>query len=94
MDEDTTFASRTVRAHLLRGAVGLPLLVAAFALIPAYGAGMLLLAPVGVFFLRGCPTCWALGLTQTKARVARENSSQPTVPSSQTTEPSAVPLSQ
>lgn len=82
MDEDTTFASRTVRAHLVRGAIGLPLLVAAFALIPAYGAGMLLLAPVGVFFLRGCPTCWALGLTQTKARVARE-----------ATEPTAVPLS-
>lgn len=94
MDEDTTFASRTVRAHLMRGAVGLPLLVAAFALIPAYGAGMLLLAPVGVFFLRGCPTCWALGLTQTKARVARESSTQPTVASSQTTEPAAVLLTQ
>lgn len=73
MDQDTTFASRTVRTHLMRGAIGLPLLVASFALIPAYGAGMLLLAPVAVFFLRGCPTCWALGLTQTRARMARES---------------------
>lgn len=72
MDQDTTFASRSVREHLVRGAVGLSLLVASFALIPAYGAVMLLLAPVAVVFLRGCPTCWALGLTQTRARVARE----------------------
>lgn len=67
MDADTTFASRSVPEHLLRGAVGLPLLVAAFALVPAFGPLMLLLAVPAVVLLRGCPTCWALGLVQTKA---------------------------
>lgn len=64
---DTLFASRSVRAHLVRGAFGLPLLVGAFALIPAFGPLMLLLAVPGVVLLRGCPTCWALGLVQTRA---------------------------
>jgi hypothetical protein len=49
--------------------------VAAFALIPAVGPVALLLAPVAVFFLRGCPTCWALGLVQTQA-VCRVNRPQ------------------
>lgn len=71
MDPDTTFASRSVREHWLRGAVGIPLLVASFALIPALGPTTLLLAPVAVVLLRGCPTCWALGLGQTRALVER-----------------------
>ena len=34
---DTMFASSTVPRHLLRGAVGLPLMIAAFVLIPLVG---------------------------------------------------------
>lgn len=68
MDGDTTFASSSVRVHLVRGVVGLSLLVAAFALVPRFGPATLLLLPVAVIFLRGCPTCWALGLAQTRAR--------------------------
>lgn len=72
VDPDTTFASASVREHYVRGAVGIPLLVAAFALIPVWGPLTLLLAPVAVVLLRGCPTCWALGLGQTRALVARQ----------------------
>jgi hypothetical protein len=67
LDRDS-FASSSVPVHLLRGVVGLTLLVAAFALIPTVGPVALLLAPFGVYSLRGCPTCWALGLA---ARLAR-----------------------
>lgn len=64
---DTMFASRSVGAHLVRGALGLPLMVAAFALIPWWGPLALLLVVPAAVLLRGCPTCWALGLAQTCA---------------------------
>lgn len=68
MEPDTTFASRSVPVHLVRGALGLPMILAAFALVPVWGPLMLLLAVPAVLLLRGCPTCWALGLAQTRAR--------------------------
>lgn len=61
------FASSTVPRHLVRGAIGLPLMVAAFVLIPWVGGWSLLLLVPSVALLRGCPTCWALGLAQTCA---------------------------
>ena len=67
-DPDTMFASRSLPEHLLRGAVGLPVLVAAFALTGSLGPLSLLLLVPAVALLRGCPTCWALGLVQTRER--------------------------
>ena len=61
------FASSTVARHLVRGAIGLPLMIAAFVLIPLVGGWSLLLLIPSVAPLRGCPTCWALGLSQTCA---------------------------
>ncbi|MEI5673949.1 MULTISPECIES: hypothetical protein [unclassified Nocardioides] len=77
MDPDTMFASRSVPRHLVRGVLGLAALVAGFALIPVWGPLTLLLALVGVVLLRGCPTCWALGLVQTRA-VCRARAVEPT----------------
>ena len=61
------FASRSVAEHYVRGVVGLVLVVASLV-----GAGTtpwaLLLAVPGIVAWRGCPTCWALGLTATLAR--------------------------
>lgn len=37
-------------------------------LIPAAGPVALLLLPAGVVALRGCPTCWLIGLAQTVSR--------------------------
>ncbi len=65
---DTMFASRSVARHLVRGAVGLTLLVAAFVLGATWSPVALLLALPAVVALRGCPTCWALGLVQTRAQ--------------------------
>jgi hypothetical protein len=67
MDPDTMFASSSVPRHLVRGVLGMAALVAAFALMSVWGPLTLLIAPVGVVLLRGCPTCWALGLVQTRA---------------------------
>lgn len=59
------FASATVPRHLARGAVGFGALVASLALLPVAGWVSLLLAPVGLVALRGCPMCWAIGLMET-----------------------------
>ncbi|MFI6977429.1 hypothetical protein ACIBSV_02445 [Embleya sp. NPDC050154] len=61
---DRGAARDSVARHLVRGAVGLGALVGAFALIPVVGPAALLLAPVGLVVLRGCPTCWLVGLIQ------------------------------
>ena len=66
-DPDTLFASSTVPRHLVRGALGLPMMVAAFVLAPWWGPLALLLVVPAAVLLRGCPTCWALGLAQTCA---------------------------
>ncbi|MFF3957276.1 hypothetical protein ACFYY1_29300 [Streptomyces sp. NPDC001890] len=59
------FASDSVPRHLARGAVGFGALVGSLALLPAVGPASLLLAPVGLVALRGCPMCWAIGLVET-----------------------------
>jgi hypothetical protein len=68
---DTMFASSSVPRHLVRGALGLPLMVAAFVLVPWAGPLALLLVVPAAVLLRGCPTCWALGLAQTCAAKGR-----------------------
>ncbi len=58
------FKSKSIGIHLLRGLSGFSLL--AFALsgrLPVWAA--ILLAGCGVFALRGCPMCWAVGLVET-----------------------------
>lgn len=62
------FASRSLPAHLLRGLVGFGSFAAAVAFIPFFWPASLVLAPVGLLALRGCPMCWAIGLAQTLSR--------------------------
>lgn len=63
------FASRSVGVHVVRGVLGLALLVAGIALAPASGWWLLLL-PATVVLWRGCPTCWVMGLIATRGRCA------------------------
>ncbi|MBE1559132.1 hypothetical protein [Nonomuraea africana] len=65
MTDERTFASSSLPRHLMRGAVGFGALIGSVLLIPVAGLGSLLLAPVGLLALRGCPACWAIGLIQT-----------------------------
>lgn len=62
------FASKSMFEHLMRGGVGFGALIGSVALIPVVGPLSLLLLPVGLVALRGCPTCWAIGLVQTISR--------------------------
>ena len=61
------FASSSVVVHLVRGVLGLALLVGA--LVLAGDHPWALLGLVGtVLAWRGCPTCWAMGLMATMSR--------------------------
>lgn len=68
--QDTLFASGSLREHWIRGALGLVLAVAGFALIGVLGPVSLLLVLGAGIAWRGCVSCWALGLSQTKAACA------------------------
>lgn len=59
------FASKSVAHHLARGALGFGLVGLAIALTTRVGPVSLLLAPLGLVALGGCPTCWIVGLVQT-----------------------------
>jgi hypothetical protein len=59
------FASKSVARHLARGALGFGLIGVGIALTTSLGPAALLLAPFGLVALRGCPTCWCVGLAQT-----------------------------
>ncbi|MFI9588028.1 hypothetical protein ACIHCQ_40995 [Streptomyces sp. NPDC052236] len=74
MTDSPNFASTSLPRHLVRGAVGFGALIGSVTLIPAFGPVTLLLAPVGVLALRGCPMCWTIGLMQTISRGRLERS--------------------
>jgi hypothetical protein len=63
--KQSILASKSVARHLARGALGFGLIGMAIALTTSVGPLALLLAPFGLVALRGCPTCWVVGLAQT-----------------------------
>ena len=61
------FASASIAEHLARGAVGLGALGASVLAASSHPWLSLLALPVALIALRGCPTCWTIGLVQTIA---------------------------
>ena len=59
-------ASRSVNAHYSRGVLGLLSLLIAIIGAAAEVPAALALLIVTVAAWRGCPTCWAIGLMQTR----------------------------
>lgn len=60
------FSSKSIAEHLVRGVIGLSALAAASGLMASSHPWLGLAAlPVALVALRGCPTCWLLGLAQT-----------------------------
>ncbi len=64
-------ASTSIKRHYARGAVGLLALVAAVAGAAVVTPVALALLIVTVAAWRGCPSCWAVGLMQTRDRYDR-----------------------
>jgi hypothetical protein len=73
---ERSYASGSLARHLARGVVGLGALIGSVALIPLVGPISLVLIPVGLVALRGCPTCWLIGLTETFSRGRLQRSCQ------------------
>lgn len=65
MREHGLFASQSVFRHIARGVTGFGLIGSAFALAASVSPIALLLAPLGMVALRGCPMCWTIGLIET-----------------------------
>jgi hypothetical protein len=63
-----SFASPSMKRHYVRGALGLLALVAAFVGAAVATPAALVLLIVTAVAWRGCPTCWAVGLMQTRER--------------------------
>lgn len=57
------FASKTMAEHLVRGALAAMALAGA-ALCSARIWPLLVLGPLALVLLRGCPTCWTVGLVE------------------------------
>ena len=57
------FTSRSLTEHFFRGLGGFLFLALAVWLAPVFW-GALLLVPLGLMFLRGCPMCWTIGLCE------------------------------
>jgi hypothetical protein len=69
VDDPTTamFASSTVAEHVLRGVIGLVLVVLSLTFAASQPWALLGLVPAAIAW-RGCPTCWAMGLAATISR--------------------------
>lgn len=59
------FASKSLTEHLVRGLIGLGAVVVALILAPSQPWLALAVLPVVLLSLRGCPSCWLLGLIET-----------------------------
>ena len=64
------FASTSINRHYARGVIGLLALVAGVVGAAVATPAALVLLILTVVAWRGCPTCWAVGLMQTRERVA------------------------
>ena len=69
-DAVVSLASASVTRHYSRGALGLVAAVGAVVGAAVGTTAALALLVVTVVAWRGCPTCWAIGLTHTRAREA------------------------
>jgi hypothetical protein len=59
------FASRNLRIHLARGAIGASALAASATWAEQAPWLLTLTLPVALVALRGCPMCWTVGLVET-----------------------------
>lgn len=67
------FGNRTIGLHLLRGVLGLAALGGSLATMNRTMWPSLLLLPVALFLLKGCPTCWTIGLIETIVMVVHKH---------------------
>ena len=62
-----TFGDRSILRHLTRGFLGFGALALALKGYDLIGWPALLLLPITVWMLKGCPFCWSIGLAESIA---------------------------
>jgi hypothetical protein len=62
-----TFGNRSVVVHLAKGIGGFGVLGVALATMNTNLWPSLVLLPLSLYLLRGCPVCWTIGLFETIA---------------------------
>ena len=65
MNDDIPFASASLAEHLLRGMLGFGALIAALLSGTEYPLAALALFVLALLVMRGCPSCWTIGLIGT-----------------------------
>jgi hypothetical protein len=59
------FGSKTIRVHILKGLLGFVALYVALSTMHRTIWPSLVLLPVVLYLLKGCPMCWTMGLIET-----------------------------
>jgi hypothetical protein len=59
------FGNKRISVHILRGILGCAALYGAFSTMNSSIWLALILLPAALYFLKGCPACWMLGLIET-----------------------------
>jgi hypothetical protein len=82
MTEENQPSCNLVKAQVIRGIIGVALLIPAALLFASYPLVSIGLIVASVFPLRGCPLCWTVGMYETldkskraKAEAGRNSSS-------------------
>jgi hypothetical protein len=65
------FGNRTIGLHFLRGVLGIAAFYVSLSTAGRTVWPSLVLLPVGLYFLKGCPMCWTVGLVETVVMTAR-----------------------
>jgi hypothetical protein len=66
------FGNKSLVIHILRGILGIAALYVSLATIGQTLWPSLILIPAALFFLKGCPMCWTMGLIETIAMRVRK----------------------
>lgn len=73
------FASKTLTEHVARGLAGIGTLLLAIFSASSHPWLVLIAVPAALLLLRGCPTCWTIGLLET-LQARRPDRSSPESP--------------
>ena len=66
------FGNKTIGIHILRGILGFASIYGALATLGATIWPSLVLLPAALYFLKGCPMCWTVGLIETLTGAIRK----------------------
>ncbi|TAL40239.1 MAG: hypothetical protein EPN97_00270 [Alphaproteobacteria bacterium] len=80
MEEKNRSSCNLVKAQLVRGAIGICLLIPAALLFTSHFYASLALVALAVIPLRGCPVCWTVGMFEAWSKQKSKPPAKPPLP--------------